>query len=366
MKSETNDTNKYLEKDIQLSLGGQTGGADDISAEVLSVINALKHPDHSQQMSESKNAIYERFIQKTTNRPFSASTNKKISFRLTAIAASVTILLMVSTGLFTYYHYYQSITDQLANSFVETTAPKGSISKIKLTDGSTVILNGGSKLIYPALFSNVRKVVLSGEGFFDITPDSEKPFILETKNLSVKVMGTRFGMKAYEGDQQTTLTLESGSVSALPHDKETAETILLEAEQLLTLDNQTKEIKRRLMDNKDYKTWNNGIVLSPNQQLTFNSLSGELQRKNVEATDYLSWKDGELYFRNATLEEIATIMERRFDIKIHIHSDELKEERYIARFKYGENPSVIFEKLSYKRPWKYIYNKGSYEIIKNE
>lgn len=359
------DTREHLEKDIHLSSGEQTGETEDISAEVLLVINALKHPDYSLQMSESKKMIYERFLQKTNNTPSSITKRKKTSFRFPAIAASVTIMLTILTGLFSYFGGRKSVNDQLANIYVETTAPKGTLSKIKLIDGSSVILNGGSRLVYPALFSNAREVILSGEGFFDIARDNEKPFILKTKNLSVKVMGTRFGVKAYEEDSQTILTLESGSVNALPHDKEKADNILFEANQLLTSDNQSKKIKHRLMDAEDYNTWKNGIILSPNQQLTLNNISGELQRINVEAYDYLSWKDGELYFRNATLEEIATVMERRFDIKIHIHSDDLKEEQYMARFKYGENPHVIFEKLSYKRSWRFIYNEGIYEIIKS-
>ena len=84
----------------------------------------------------------------------------------------------------------------------EVSTQPGSKSKIQLPDGSTVWLNAGSKLTYTKDFGKeIREVTLIGEAFFDVTKMKEKPFIIHTSSINIKVLGTAFNVKAYPEDK---------------------------------------------------------------------------------------------------------------------------------------------------------------------
>jgi ferric-dicitrate binding protein FerR (iron transport regulator) len=302
--------------------------------DILHVVNAMKHPDISPQMNESKERIFRKIDGKIRldSLLYSKPAHRRNLLHYTLSVASVLIIAFVSVAIHSYWKRYESdrLVKQMMQTQVELDVPLGVISRTTLPDGTKVILNGGSKLTYPALFGNNRHITFSGEGFFDVVKDVKKPFLIHTKNLSVKVLGTRFGINAYEEDSQTTLTLEEGSVSALPLVDDMADLILLKPDQQLVMDNKTKEI----------------------------------QKRNVKADDYTAWKDGILIFRDQTLGEIALILERRFNTKINIPSNAIRNERYVAQFKHGENIEQIIEKLSYKRSWKYVKQNGMIEFVK--
>ncbi len=97
---------------------------------------------------------------------------------------------------------------------VEQIAPVGGMTTVGLPDGSEVTLHGGSELSYRGKFwLGDRKVHLVGEGFFDIQPASQ-PFIVETHNAAVHVLGTAFNVQAWPGEiEQTSLAVTEGSVN---------------------------------------------------------------------------------------------------------------------------------------------------------
>jgi hypothetical protein len=102
-------------------------------------------------------------------------------------------------------------TRELNNSL---TTPYGGEYKVTLADGSTVWLNAGSSLKYPAVFKgNDRSVEIIGEGYFEVAEDKTKPFRVFAHGTEVKVTGTKFNVKAYETDNQVTTTLVNGSVA---------------------------------------------------------------------------------------------------------------------------------------------------------
>lgn len=301
--------------------------AEEFTIQVQNVLNAMKHPGTSQSMQESKEVIYSKVEQKINTDTFALPSRRKQLIRYISIA-SVIALLIASISTLTYFSGYYSATKELVQTNVEVQVPFGMISHMTLPDGTGVTLNGGSKLVYPASFAGERHVSLSGEGFFEVAKDLENPFFVHSENLLVKVLGTRFGFKAYKEDKQTILTLQSGSVSAFPSGNKSE----------------------------------NGILLEPNQQIVLDNETKEFQRKNVIADEYITWKDGILTFRELTIEDISIILERRFGIKINIVSEKIKEEQYTAQFKHGEGLEEILDKLSYKRSWKYKKRNCKIEI----
>ncbi len=346
------EADKMEHKDIQ----------EEISAEVLRVVNALKPSDCSQDLMDGKEDVFRRITGKMNADQAVIKEGRLKRMVRYMPAAAVVLAVFISSTFFVYFLGYRSGTNDIVYTEVETVVAYGTVSKLTLSDGTEVVLNGGSTLIYPVSFTgDYRQVLLSGEGFFDVTKNESVPFIVHSEKLSVKVLGTRFSIKAYKEDKHTTLTLESGKVSALPVESK-EEVIVLESDQQLIYDNKTKELQRRIVDAGNYTHWKDGIILEPTQQLILNNKTGEINRRKVNPEDYTAWKHGTLVFRNQTMGEIASILERRFDQKIHISSDTIRNESYGGRFKDGENVEEILRILSDKRDWKFSKRNGIIEI----
>ena len=95
----------------------------------------------------------------------------------------------------------------------EISTKNGSKTNVILPDGSQVWLNAGSKLSYDKNYGNtIREINLTGEAFFDVVHNVEKPFIIHTSKMDIKVLGTRFNVKSYPTDKTTEATLIRGSI----------------------------------------------------------------------------------------------------------------------------------------------------------
>lgn len=307
------DNQKNQEKEIKL---------------ILQLLNAIKakHTLSVQEAEEGKEAVFKRVEEKLGRRYNLTATRRTRLFRYWPVAASIAILILssviVSIGII---NSRQVLTAQ-APIVVEV--PEGAITHLTLSDGTQVTLNGGSSLTYPAEFSDNREVCLQGEGFFDVRKKMESPFIVHTKQFSAKVLGTRFSFKAYDTDHQAVLTLERGSVQVLTdHGKD-------------------------------------NMILSPNQQVIKDSHTGKLYCHEVDAEDYTCWKDGILVFKDQTLAEISTILERRFNVRIEIDSESIKYDKYVASFRKHVSLDDILKKLSYQRSWTYIQKDGKIKLVK--
>lgn len=91
--------------------------------------------------------------------------------------------------------------------------PRGGQYRITLEDGTIAWLNAGSSLQYPVRFADEnRQVTLEGEGYFEVSKDPTRPFLVQCGNAVVTVLGTRFNVSAYPDDNQMVTTLAEGSV----------------------------------------------------------------------------------------------------------------------------------------------------------
>lgn len=297
---------------------------DEICKEALRVLDAVGHPDVSAQMADGKEAVFRR-----VNGKIEADAALRVTSGFRYLMAAGVALLLALTASAAYHMGRKGAAKQLSAALVETVAPLGMTSRVVLADGTAVTLNGGSKLTYPAVFvGDERAVTLVGEGFFDVAKDAAHPFLVRGENLTVEVLGTKFGFRSYKEDMNTVVTLKEGAVKALPLNAETVE----------------------------------ALVLKPNQQLTLDNRTGEFQCRFVDAAELLAWKDGELYFRDNTLDEIARVLERRFNVSITITTRTLKDDRYFAHFGSDEGLDKILTLLSHKRHWKYENKNGTIVI----
>lgn len=178
--------------------------------------------------------------------------------------------------------------------------PRGGEYSLVLSDGTVVYLNAMSSLRYPVNFvGDTREVELTGEAFFQVAKDASHPFIVKTREMSIRVLGTEFNVSAYQEDQMVRTTLVEGSV----------------------------RIDAGLQDET--------VVLRPSQQATFYKSSGELSVREVNVDMYIAWKNGMFDFRDWRLEDIMTYLSRWYDIQVFYQNEGLKDQKfgcYITRY----------------------------------
>lgn len=196
------------------------------------------------------------------------------------------------------------------------TVPYGKRFKVVLSDGTSVHLNAGTSLKYPVKFlegEEVRKVYVKGEAFFDVVSDPAHPFIVNTGDLDVRVLGTQFNVSNYPEDQTTDVVLVEGSVRMQQED----------AQQKVASD----------------------ILLEPGEKGQFDKAKYEMSKRRVVTSLYTAWMKGELVFRNMAFEDILKKLERHYNISIENQNTTLANEIFNASF--GDEPvEKVLENLS--------------------
>jgi len=105
-----------------------------------------------------------------------------------------------------------SQTHSQSNPLLSHNTSDTTTSSIVLSDGTKVWLNNGSKLEYPEKFGATREVSLLGEGYFEVAHDPSHPFLVKTKQNTVKVLGTKFDIRSYQDDKSASVAVTEGRV----------------------------------------------------------------------------------------------------------------------------------------------------------
>ncbi|ASO07360.1 FecR family protein [Arenibacter algicola] len=180
--------------------------------------------------------------------------------------------------------------------------PFGKNFELILSDGSKVHLNAGSSLRYPIQFvpGKERQVLLKGEAFFDVAKDHSNPFIINSGELNIRVLGTKFNVSAYEEDELTEVVLVEGSVG---------------------LYNESEEFHSE------------SFLLTPGNKGSFDKHKNTIDSQEVITGLYTSWMNGELVFRNMTFENILKKMERHYNVSVVNNNPGINEEKFNASFR---------------------------------
>ncbi|GAB3267454.1 FecR family protein [Larkinella harenae] len=172
---------------------------------------------------------------------------------------------------------------------------------VLLSDGSVVTLNPKSRLSYPHHFdTNTRTVYLSGEAFFDVVKNPEKPFLIYANRTVTKVLGTSFLVRAYCKEKDVTVMVKTGRVSVYSQkDYEKAQRSGL----------------RRV----------EGVVLTPNQQMTYNLDENRLVKALVETPAVLiaNRPSREQVFEDAPVARVFSSLEKTYGVKLLFDEDAL-------------------------------------------
>lgn len=249
-------------------------------------------------------------------------------------AKKMVMLTLVSVALTTGWLVFSSKTTlektaAVSENFGEVKTRKGNRTKLKLPDGSDVWLNAGSKLNYNKNFDkDIREVYLTGEAFFDVVRDEDRPFIIHTSTINVKVLGTQFNVKAYDEDVTTETSLLKGSVEVvLKHDP--SKKYLLKPNQKLVLSNIILLSKIKNKDNIPEED-----MIGPDPEIKELAYLKDDSNTNIES----SWTRNILSFEDELFGEVAKKMERWYDVSV-----EFKNKRWEREYMSGSFENETLE-----------------------
>lgn len=196
-------------------------------------------------------------------------------------------------------------------------AKNGSRIRSLLADGTTVWLNAGSSLEYVTDFSGrTREVRLTGEAYFDVIKMPERPFIVHTSDIDIRVLGTVFTVKSYPDDDSVETTLYHGSVKVLRIGDEEKNAVQLRPNQKFVLSRQAANKPEALSENEQ--------PVPKELPLSFAILPIDSTRKESERIE-TAWLYSRLEFRGDNFEELARKLERWYNVKIVLTDEKVKK-----------------------------------------
>ncbi|GEP95894.1 FecR family protein [Chitinophaga cymbidii] len=276
-----------------------------------------------------------------TAEPVPIHGNRPRYVRRLLVAAAVLTGLIVGA-----WFYVQQLRDQPGiseASRIETVAKPGAKSRLLLPDGSVVWLNSGSRLSYPDNFTDsLREVELEGEAYFDVTKDAERPFIVHTRDIHIKVLGTVFNVKCYPSDHKTEATLISGLVQISKTSDDNGEVLLLHPHEKVVI-NRAPEHTGAALDNMTVKHFKESI--------TDTSMAET------------AWVYNKLVFDGEDFREIADEMERWYNVKISINDSTVAGYRFHAKFE-NENITEVLSALRLSLPFTFKIRNNEVNIYK--
>lgn len=206
--------------------------------------------------------------------------------------------------------------------------PKGKYTHLTLSDGSTVHINSGTRVVYPRVFSgNCREIYVEGEVCLDVVKNEKTPFVVKTSQFNVEVLGTVFNVNAYKEDVKGEVVLVNGSVC--------------------------------LSDKHRQK-----IELKPNQLVAVED--GHIGKiKSVDASDYIAWTRGTLILNLTPLSEVFKKLERFYGQNILV-AEEAGTLRMKGKVDLQQSLDDLIVLISATAPITYEKREGTYYINKRE
>lgn len=248
---------------------------------------------------ELEENIYANIIRKS-KQPFGI----RLQRHWLAIAASIVLVSIAALSWHKIKPESKNQTENIALKYTKTTARYGEVLKIMLADSSMVWLNAGSSLRYPEKFEGkTRELYLEGEAFFEVTRNREKPFIVHSGELSTRVLGTSFNIKAYKNADQLKVSVATGKVAIY-----------------------AKKIP--------------AIHLIPNQTGTYNKDLGKINMQQHQTADLTTWRQGKLVYRNEALSKALEDIENKYGVHISI-SPAMKNCRIYGTFNHDHIETLL-------------------------
>lgn len=231
-----------------------------------------------------------------------------------SIAASIALLI----GGYTFYKDNMNFKPEIA--FNKIVVPPGQRVNLTLSDGTNIWLNSCTEMLYPSTFSKSNRTVkLKGEAYFDVEKNDEIPFIVQTKNCDIKVLGTKFNLQSEDLYCDFSAALFEGRIELISKNE-----------------NDT------------------GLILYPMQKIEL--INGKFTVDSIRDMDSFRWKEGLICFENMLFTDLMKRFERIYDIQIIVKSEALNTYRCSGKFRINDGVDFVLKLLQNNKQFKFIRN----------
>jgi ferric-dicitrate binding protein FerR (iron transport regulator) len=243
---------RYLSQSMEEDLIRLSKGCEEV---------AVDHPIPSETM-------YSRIVQHI---------RKKQIRRICLRAAAVLIPFLLVGGLF--FHLNSRVSLLGDADYEEVYIPKGERVQFMFQDGSKAYINADSKIRYPKQFGLLdRKIFLEGEAYFVVSPNANRPFVVEVGRTSIRVLGTSFNVSAYPDEDFIHVSLDEGKISMVSAAKKNS-------------------------------------YLNPGEKIIYNKLTDSCMIIRATGAKRVSlWKNDVIAFSNASLQEVIKTLNRWYNV----------------------------------------------------
>ena len=205
--------------------------------------------------------------------------------------------------------------------------PRGGEYQLVLSDGTKVWMNAASSLRFPVQFTGTeRQVYLSGEAYFEVAPNEQRPFKISTGKMNITVLGTSFNVRAYPEEEEEKTMLVSGAV--------------------------------RIAAGRQ-NSRGSGIALSPGWQAVVSGESNRVEKGRANLEEALAWKNGLFVFNREPVESIMRKIARWYDVDVVFESDAVRNIHFTARIRKHEQLEDVMKLLT-------LTNKITYRLSNNK
>lgn len=250
----------------------------------------------------------------------SVALTQKDRFRLLYRAAAILAIPLLLVAGWYLGNRSSSPSPQMISTI---TAPKGQIAECILADGTRVWLNSGTSIHYDPAFTGRNRIVnLDGEAYFKVAKMRDRPFVVKTPEVHVKVLGTSFNVRAYSDEDQTETTLEEGNIE---------------------------------LDFK-HSPGQAPVKLTPGECASFQIAAKRLQIEKTDTYLRTAWREGKYIFKDADLETIIRQLEKLYDVRIHLKNTDMEHQRFRGIFGYKQNIFDALETIERTTSLKYRIN----------
>ncbi|MFD2556467.1 FecR family protein [Sphingobacterium tabacisoli] len=202
--------------------------------------------------------------------------------------------------------------------------PRAGQYQVSLSDGTEVWLNASSSLCYPVMFNGDRRVVqITGEVYFDVAKDNKRPFIVQTEDQEIEVLGTSFNINSYTNQENSLTTLIEGSLRVRA------------------------------------KQSNHSIIIKPGQQAIV-SKAGEMKTIQVDAEEYAAWKEGVYIVNDLTLDQFGKYIERWYDVDVDM--GKYKDDRLSATIRRDVKLKEVLDAITLRTKIKFVIKERRVSI----
>ena len=265
--------------------------------------------------------------------------------RMIKYASAIAAIFILAAGGIWLFNTLHSIAPAQKNT---VSTRNGSKSKIELPDGTQVWLNVGSRIKYDENYGKEsRELTLTGEAYFDVAHDANKPFILHTGKMNIKVLGTAFNVKAYPGDAITEAALIRGSIEVTFPGRPQEKLILKPRDKISIANKETNKAEDTVGPTHTISKERPDIMVSSIQYVPADSAIIET-----------AWVNNKLIFRSKTFEELSRDIERWFNVTVQVQDTSILSKRFTGTIS-NETITDALEALSSSYPFHYKFNRSN-------